>query len=107
MTKVEGWKVTDSTIFLFSDEYQLPLLSPTVAAHMAAYAEHFFPLLLFIGLGTRFSALALLGMTVVIQLFVYPGSWPDHALWAAALLFLIRRGGGVLSVDHLIARRLG
>lgn len=105
MTKVEGWNVTSGTIYLFTEDYQVPLLSPVFAAHLAAYAEHLFPLLLFLGLATRLSALALLGMTAVIQIFVYPSAWPDHALWAAALLFLISRGGGVLSLDHWLARR--
>jgi putative oxidoreductase len=107
MTKVDGFTVTDSTIYLFSDEYQVPLLSPVVAAHLAAYAEHLFPLLLFLGLATRLSALALFGMTLVIQLFVYPGLWPDHTLWAAVLLLLLSRGPGGVSVDYWIARRFG
>ncbi len=107
MTKVDGFTVTDSTIYLFSDEYQVPLLSPVVAAHLAAYAEHLFPLLLFLGLATRLSALALFGMTLVIQLFVYPGLWPDHTLWAAVLLLLVSRGPGGVSVDYWIVRRFG
>jgi putative oxidoreductase len=107
MTKVDGFTVTDSTIYLFSDEYQVPLLSPVVAAHLAAYAEHLFPILLFLGLATRLSALALFGMTLVIQLFVYPGLWPDHTLWAAVLLLLLSRGPGGVSVDYWIARRFG
>jgi putative oxidoreductase len=105
MTKVNGFTVTDSTIFLFADEYRVPLVPPAFAAHLAAYAEHLFPLLLFLGLATRFSALGLLGMTAVIELFVYPELWPDHVLWAGALLMLLSRGPGNLSVDHLIARR--
>ena len=69
-------------------------------APMAATAEHLFPLLILIGLATRFSALALLGMTLVIQLFVYPGAYATHGTWAAVLLVLIARGPGMLSVDH-------
>jgi putative oxidoreductase len=103
-TKVNGFHVTDSTYYLFREEYALPIIPPEVAAHMAAYAEHFFPIMLIVGLASRFSALALLGMTAVIQIFVYPGSWPDHAIWAAALLFIVARGPGVISLDHLIAR---
>ena len=106
-TKVEGWQVTDSTIYLFEEEYALPLLSPELAANMATAAEHILPLLLIVGLASRFSAGALLAMTVVIQIFVYPGSWPDHFTWAAALIFLLARGPGALSLDHLILRRFG
>ncbi|MBP5944992.1 MULTISPECIES: DoxX family protein [unclassified Pseudomonas] len=100
-----GWpRLADSTIPLFESEYHVPLLSPEIAAHMAAFAEHFFPLLILIGFATRFSALALLGMTLTIQLFVYPDAYPTHGTWAAVLLFLMARGPGRLSIDHLIAR---
>jgi putative oxidoreductase len=74
---------------------------------MAAFAEHVFPILILIGLATRFSALALLGMTLVIQLFVYPGAYPTHGIWATVLLYLIAKGPGALSIDHWIARRYG
>ena len=104
-TKVAGWQLKPSTIALFEDEYQLPLIDPTIAAYAAAFAEHFFPILLVIGLATRFSTLALLGMTAVIQIFVYPGAWPTHGVWAACFLMLIARGPGWLSLDHLIARK--
>jgi len=104
-TKVDGFRVTESAIALFREEYQLPLIDPAVGAHLAAFAEHFFPVLLVIGLASRFSALALLGMTLVIQFLVYPGAWPTHGVWAACFLVVIARGPGVLSVDHLIARR--
>ncbi|MCY1177289.1 hypothetical protein D9M73_175900 [compost metagenome] len=94
-----------SAIPLFTEEYKLPFLSPELAAHAAAFAEHFFPLLILIGLATRFSALALLGMTLVIQTLVYPDAYPTHGVWAASLLLLISQGPGVFSLDHLIARR--
>lgn len=97
-------RLADSTIPLFSTEYKVPLLSPEVAAHMAAFAEHFFPILILFGLATRFSALALLGMTLTIQTFVYPDAYPTHGTWAAILLYLMARGPGVLSIDHLLAR---
>ena len=72
-TKVESWlTVTDGAVALFRDEYRLPLIDPVLAAHAAAYAEHLFPILLALGLATRFAALALLGMTLVIEVFVYP-----------------------------------
>jgi putative oxidoreductase len=102
-TKVEGWlSVSDGAITLFADEYALPLVPPTIAAHLAAYAEHLFPILLVMGLFTRLSALALLGMTAVIQIFVYPDAWPTHLSWAALMLYLIGRGPGPLSLDRAI-----
>lgn len=104
-TKVEGWlTITDSTYYLFETDYKLPLVPPHLAAHMATYAEHLFPILLFLGLGTRFGALGLLGMTTVIEVFVYPDAWPTHLSWAALLLPLIARGGGALSLDRLLRR---
>lgn len=97
--------LADSTIPLFKSEYALPLLSPELAAYLAASAEHVFPVLILLGLATRFSALALLGMTVTIQLFVYPDAYPTHGTWAAVLLYLMARGPGLLSIDHLITKR--
>ena len=100
-----GWpRLADSTIPLFQSEYTVPLLSPEIAAHMAAFAEHFFPVLILIGFATRFSALALLGMTLVIEVFVYPDAYPTHGTWAAVLLYLMATGPGKLSIDHMIAR---
>jgi putative oxidoreductase len=105
-TKVdEQFHVTDSAIALFTDEFKLPLLDPAFAAHLAAYAEHLFPLLLALGLFTRLSALALLGMTLVIQIFVYPDAWPTHLSWAAILLLLLHHGGGRLSMDAVLGLR--
>jgi putative oxidoreductase len=103
-TKVEGFHVTDGAIELFRSEYKLPLVDPVIGAHLAAFAEHFFPALLVLGLATRFSALALLGMTLVIEIFVYPDAWPTHGTWAACFLILMMRGAGPASLDHLIAR---
>lgn len=102
-----GWpRLSDSALALFQDEYKLPLISAEVAAPMAAVAEHVFPLLILIGLATRFSALALLVMTLVIQLFVYPGAYATHGTWAAVLLYLMAHGPGRWSVDHwLVSRR--
>lgn len=101
-----GWpSLSDSALALFQDEYKLPFIPPELAAPMAATAEHVFPLLILIGLGTRFSALALLGMTLVIQLFVYRGAYATHGTWAAVLLYLMARGPGNLSVDHWLASR--
>ncbi|MGX5728220.1 DoxX family protein [Metapseudomonas otitidis] len=103
-TKVEGLlSITPGTYELFRSEYALPLLPPELAAHLATYAEHLFPLLLVLGLATRLSALALLGMTLVIEVFVYPDAWSTHLSWAALLLVLVGRGAGAWSLD----RRLG
>ncbi|QFZ84394.1 DoxX family membrane protein [Variovorax paradoxus] len=105
-TKVEGFlTLTDSAYELFRTEYKLPLVPPEIAAHLAAYAEHLFPVLLVLGLFTRLSALALLGMTLVIQVFVYPDAWPTHLSWAALLLYLVGRGPGRLSLDRLLGLR--
>jgi putative oxidoreductase len=104
-TKVAGWHLKPSAISLFENEYQLPLIDPTIAAYVSAFSEHFFPILLVIGLATRFSALALLCMTAVIEIFVYPGAWPTHGVWATCFLVVIARGPGWLSFDHLIARK--
>lgn len=105
-TKLEGWKISDMAVELFREEYKVPLLPPELAATLATAAEHVFPIMLVIGLGSRLGALGLLGMTLVIQVFVYPDAWPIHGVWAVALLFIISRGPGVLSLDHLIRRRL-
>jgi len=102
-TKVDGvLTITDSTYELFRTDYALPFLQPEVAAHVATYSEHFFPVLLVLGLFTRPAALALLGMTSVIEIFVYPDAWPTHLSWAGLLLPLIARGGGAWSLDRLI-----
>jgi putative oxidoreductase len=99
-TKVEGLlSISEGTYELFRTDYALPLVSPEVAAHAATYSEHLFPILLLLGLFTRPAALALLGMTTVIQLFVYPDAWPTHLSWAGLLLPLIARGGGTCSLD--------
>lgn len=118
-TKIEGFAVdivsgefqfswpqlSDSALALFESEYRLPLIPPELAAPMAAFAEHFFPVLILLGLATRFSSLALLVMTLTIQIFVYPDAYPTHGVWATVLLLLIARGPGVISLDHWLARR--
>lgn len=104
MTKLANW---DTALALFSDEYQLPLIPPEMAAYLAVTIELTTPILLMLGLMTRFAALALLGMTAVIEIFVYPQAWPTHIQWAAMLLVLLCRGGGALSLDHLLGRRFG
>ena len=102
-TKVEGlFTIPQTTIDLFELEYGLPLLPPKLAAYLAAGAEHLFPVLLVLGLLTRLSAAALLGMTLVIQIFVYPDAWPTHLSWAGLMLLLIALGGGRFALDRLL-----
>lgn len=104
-TKVEGWfTIPESTYELFRFEYALPLFPPEFAAVSATVAEHLFSVLLVLGLFTRLSALALLTMTLVIQIFVYPDAWPTHLSWAGLLLPLIAMGGGKVSLDQLVFR---
>ena len=103
MTKLASW---DATVALFDMEYMVPILPAAFAAVLATATEIGASLLLIAGLGTRFAAAALLGMTLVIQLFVYPENWPDHLLWGSILAYLVTRGGGALSADHLIGRWL-
>ena len=101
-TKVDGWRIADSTWFLFEQEYALPLVPPHVAAVMATLAEHLLPALMIAGLLTRLSALGLLAMTAVNQIFVYPGAWMTHGLWAAALLAVVALGPGRISLDRAL-----
>ena len=101
-----GWpSLSDSVIFLFEEEYALPLISPELGAYLAAIGEHVFAALLLVGLASRFSALGLFVMTAVIQIFVYPGDYHTHGTWAAVLMYLMATGPGKFSLDHLIARR--
>lgn len=101
MTKIANW---DLTVQLFQDEYRVPLLPPDLAALMASSVELTVPILLTLGLLTRLACLPLLGMTAVIQIFVYPASWPDHLTWTALSVLLLIRGAGVISLDHLLVR---
>ena len=101
-TKVNGFSIREETFYLFREEYKVPLLPPDLAAYLSTIGEHVFPVLLFIGLASRLSALALFGMTMVIQLFVVPGGWPEHILWLSLLTLIIARGPGAISLDHLI-----
>jgi len=102
MTKLANW---DTAIELFTEEYKVPLLPPELAAYMAVSIELTAPVLLVLGLATRPAALVLLGMTTVIEVFVYPLAWPTHIQWAAMLLVLLCRGPGKLSLDQWIRRQ--
>ena len=101
MTKLADW---NAALFLFTDEYQVPLLPLELAANLALSIEVTTPVLLVLGLLTRPAALVLLGMTAVIEIFVYPQAWPTHIQWAAMLLILLCRGAGTFSLDALIER---
>ncbi len=105
-TKVEGLlTIKSSTYLLFASEYSLPLIPPELAAQLATWSEHLFPVLLVLGLFTRFAAVALLGMTAVIEIFVYPDAWPTHLSWAGLLLPLVAYGGGAWSLDRVLDLR--
>lgn len=106
-TKVDGFSIKDSTYFLFEHVYALPLIPHAPAAVLATVAEHVLPVLLILGVFARFSALGLLIMTAVIQVFVFPDAWVTHGLWAAALLVIVAQGPGRLSLDHLFGLDAG
>jgi putative oxidoreductase len=101
LLKLNSWQFA---VKLFEDEYKVPILDPTLAARLATFNELTFPILLFVGLATRVATLPLLGMVAVIQTFVYPQAWTEHLLWAAILIFILTRGPGAISLDHLIER---
>lgn len=103
-TKLDGFHVADTTFYLFQEEYRLPLIPPDIAAYLATINENLFSALLVVGLASRVSAAVLLGMTAVIQLFVFPEAWSEHILWAASLLVIIQRGPGRISLDHAVVR---
>lgn len=103
LVKIASWQ---ATVQLFAFEYQVPLLPPELAAILAASVELSAPVLLFAGFGARFAAAAMLGMTLVIQIFVYPANWAEHLTWASLLGLILTRGPGAISFDHWIARRL-
>jgi putative oxidoreductase len=103
LTKIASWQ---TTIALFRDEYMVPLLPPEIAAVMSATFELSCSALIVVGLATRLATLPLLGMTFVIEVFVYPEYWTMHLMWTSILLFLLTKGPGVLSVDHYAGRLL-
>ncbi|SON57749.1 DoxX [Hartmannibacter diazotrophicus] len=105
-SKLASWPVT---LQLFAAEYQLPLIPPELAAPLATTAEITGAVLLLFGVFARFGALILLGVITTIQIFVYPGSWAEHLLWASLLLLILSRGAGAISLDavaqHLLPER--
>jgi len=102
-TKLASWPVT---LQLFAFEYRLPLIDPGLAAIMATAAELSGAVMLAFGVLSRLASLMLLGVVATIQLFVYPGHWAEHLMWASLLLLILSRGPGYFSVDHLVARRI-
>ncbi len=106
LLKLDGWS-NGNTLALFTDEYKLPLIPPEIAAYMAAACELSMPVLILAGFFTRFAALVLLCMTLVIEIFVYPNAFDTHGVWAASLLYLMKYGPGVLSVDHFVGALRG
>ncbi len=115
-TKISGWElfgqswkfwnVSESTFQLFEHEYTVPLLPIKLAAYLATYGEFFLSIAIVLGLLTRLSAVGLLLMTAVIQFFVYPDAWKVHILWAALLFYLIKYGGGTISIDYLLHKKM-
>lgn len=103
MTKIEGLSIKPSTFFLFENEYRLPLIPPEIATYLATATELTMPLLLWSGLLTRFAATILLGMTLVIEVFVYPNAFDTHGVWAVTLLYLMKYGAGRFSLDHIVS----
>ncbi len=101
LLKYNSWEFT---VKLFEDEYKVPLLDPAVAARLAMVQELTLPVLLFLGLATRAATVPMLGMIAVIQTFVYPNAWTEHLVWSSILVFLLTRGPGILSLDHLVDR---
>lgn len=102
LVKIASW---ESTVQLFANEYRVPLLPPELAATLGASVELTAPILLFTGFAARFGAAAMLGMTFVIEVFVYPENWAEHLTWASLLTLIITRGAGQISIDYLLARR--
>ena len=101
-SKTLSW---DTTILLFANEYRVPVLSPELAATLSASFELGCSALIALGLLTRLATLPLLGLVFVIQAFVYPENWAEHLTWAAMLIFLLTRGPGAISLDHLLTKQ--
>ena len=106
LTKVDdSFQIEDKTFFLFAEEYKVPLLPAELAAYLGTYQELIGSVLLVVGLATRLTAFAFIGMVAIIQTFLYPNAWPVHLLWFALLFLILARGPGAISLDHLIWRR--
>jgi putative oxidoreductase len=104
LLKFNSWEFA---LLLFRDEYQVPLIDPVLAARLTTALELGLPIFLLMGVATRLATLPLLGMVAVIQFFIYPNAWSDHLIWASILVLLLTRGPGRISIDYLIAKRIG
>jgi len=102
LTKIDGFSIAPSTFALFENIYSVPIIPPDIAAYMATASELIMPILLWIGLFSRFATLPLLAMTIVIEIFVFPLAYETHGLWATALLLIMVWGPGKISLDHLL-----
>ena len=101
LLKLDGWS-NGNTLALFQYEYKLPVIPPELAAPLAMAMELSMPILILAGFLTRFAALALFCMTLVIEIFVYPNAFDTHGVWATALLYLMKYGPGTLSIDNFV-----
>lgn len=100
------WNVSDSTFLLFDFEYGIPLIPSEIAAYLGTFGEFFLALMILLGFMTRFAALGLMVMTMTIQFFVYPEAWwTVHVFWTLILLYIMRNGGGAISLDRLLFKR--
>jgi putative oxidoreductase len=106
LTKIDGWS-NGNTLALFTEEYKLPVIPPEIAAYVATACELSMPILILSGFFTRFVALVLLCMTLTIEIFVYPNAFDTHGVWAACLLYLMKYGPGILSIDHFFGALRG
>jgi putative oxidoreductase len=113
LTKWDGFfRLSDNAVYLFTEEFRLHLFgaeyalpAPHLMAFLSSCGEILFPVMLVLGLGTRFAALGLLAMTAIIQLTI-PDGWANfHLPWAAMALAIASHGPGKVSLDHLIAGR--
>jgi putative oxidoreductase len=105
LVKIQSW---DTTLYLFENEYAVPLLPPEIAAYLGTAAELTLPLFLALGLGTRFAALALFAFNAVAVLSypeLSPAGIKDHMLWGALMLVTLFHGPGRLSLDAWLCRR--
>ena len=98
------WEISETSFYLF-DDFNIPLISAEISTYMATFAEFFLSLFILFGFFTRLSAVGLLGVILIIQLFAMPASWQVHLLWAGSLIYLFKQGAGGLSIDQLINKR--
>jgi len=106
LTKLNNW---DSTLFLFEEEYSVPLLPYELAAYLGTAAEIILPLLLMAGLATRFSALGLFFVNIVAVISledIAAAAYAQHVLWGTLLLQVVIFSGGRLAVDQMVKRHL-